>query len=98
MRVSFGSVLCAFLSFLILPISAQQFQGSVINNTLPFVPGSEITYFNILDANKKNTTLINYSSLTASGSRLIPSQIERAIVFIHGMLLFGGMAPAAAAS
>jgi len=87
MRASISSVLCVFLSFLVLPISSQQFQGSFINNTLPSVPGSEITYFNILDANKKNTTLINYSSLTGvSGGRLIPSQIERVIVFIHGML------------
>lgn len=88
MRVSISSVLCVFLPFLVLPISAQQFQGSVINNTLPIVPGSEVTYFNIIDANKKNTTLINYSSLTGvSGGRLIPSQIERVIVFLHGMLL-----------
>ena len=91
MRASIASVLCVLLSFLVLPISSQQFQGSFINNTLPSVPGSEITYFNILDANKKNTTLINYSSLTGvSGGRLIPSQIERVIVFIHGMLSMAG--------
>jgi hypothetical protein len=46
-----------------LTVHAQQYAGEVINNTLPSAPGSEITYFKILDSKGAGTTLINYYSL-----------------------------------
>jgi len=65
-------------------VDAQQFAGSVINNTLQTTPGSEITFWNMPDAAGKNTTLINYSSLTNAGQRLDPSAIQRVLLFVHG--------------
>lgn len=66
---------------------AQQYIGDAIPNSLPFVPGSEITYFRIKDTlNKnKNLTLINYYSHQLNGQRIVESQIQRAVVIIHGL-------------
>ena len=69
----------------IAKVHAQQFQGSFINNSLPNVGGSEVAFFNILDAKSRNTTLINYSSLSSSYARLSPSNIKRVIIFVHGL-------------
>lgn len=86
MRVHLGSVVSfALLGFNFDVARAQQFQGSIIPNSLPSVPGAELTYWNIPDANNKSTTLINYSSLTASGARLAPANIKRVVIFIHGL-------------
>ena len=63
---------------------AQQFAGTTINNTLPNVPNAEITYWNIPDVNNKATTLINYSSLNTTGKRLVPSAVQRVVIFMHG--------------
>lgn len=65
-------------------VLAQQFVGATVNNSLPAVVGAELTYWNILDANNKNATLINYSSLGSNGQRLTPSNVKRALVFMHG--------------
>lgn len=65
-------------------VLAQQFVGTSVNNSLPSVVGAELTYWNILDANNRNATLINYSSLGSNGQRLAPSNIQRALVFVHG--------------
>lgn len=87
MRVSITAALCALLTLTLIPfVHAQQFLGAPIaNQSLQGVPGSEITFWNILDKNKKNTTLINYSSLDLQGNRLVPSNIQRAVIFIHGL-------------
>ena len=98
MRVSFATALCAVLTVTcnIPAVLAQQFMGERIdtpggiNNTLGAVPGSEITYFNIKDPNRKNTTLINYSSLDLNSNRLTPSNVQRVVIFIHGLGRDGG--------
>ena len=79
--------LLAFVFAYALPASAQQYLGDVIPNSLPGVPGSEITYFRIKDTlNKnKNLTLINYYSHQLDDQRIVESQIQRAVVIIHGM-------------
>jgi hypothetical protein len=88
MPVSLVSALCALFSFIsiITPSFAQQFVGAVVNNTMPSVPGSELTYFNIVNKGNKDTTVINYSSLAQpDNSRLKPSDIQRAVIFVHGL-------------
>lgn len=86
MRAHLGGLITFALSALHFDHAyAQQFQGAVIPNSLPSVPGSEQAFWNILDANKKNTTLTTYSSLTTSGTRLTPSAIKRVVIFIHGL-------------
>lgn len=64
--------------------NAQQYTGAVVNNSYPNVPGSLVTYFNILDPNKKNATLINYLSLNSTGGFLPGSNIKRLFIVIHG--------------
>lgn len=80
----------ALLSVLTLSLStltdAQQFAGTSVNNSLPWVYGAEIAFFNIKDDNKKNATLINYSSTGSQGQRLNPKDVKRAVIFIHGQL------------
>lgn len=49
---------CALLS-LTSTGCTQQYAGDNVNSSLPTVPGSEVTYFNIKDPNGKKTTLIN---------------------------------------
>ena len=82
----FAAILTLVLSFVSV-VSAQQYVGDVINNSLPFVPGSEITYFRVKDTlNKnKNLTLINYYSHQLNGQRIVESRIQRAVVIIHGL-------------
>ena len=78
----------ASLFFILLNLNlslCQQFQGSVIPNQLTSVGGSEIAFWNIQDAKGKNTTLINYSSLSMSNARLVPSQTKRVVIFVHGL-------------
>jgi hypothetical protein len=71
---------------MITPSSAQQFVGSVVQNYMPSVPGAELTYFNIVNKGNKDTTIINYSSLAQpTNNRLKPSDIQRAIIFVHGL-------------
>jgi hypothetical protein len=64
-------------------VSAQQYAGETIPNSLPTTPGSKINFFNIPDAKGKNTTLINYFS-APGGKRQDESKVQRAIVMIHG--------------
>lgn len=66
-------------------VYSQQYQGSFINNSLPSVGGSEVAFFNILDHASRNTTLINYASLSNTRTRLVPSQIQCVIIFVHGL-------------
>lgn len=71
-------------------VSAQQYAGDNITNSLPKVPGSELAYFKIADPSGKtpkayNLTLTNYQSLQADGSQVDPKAVERAIIIIHGL-------------
>jgi len=67
--------------------AAQQYAGDKINNSLPYVPGSEIVYWRITDPAGKNNnlTLTNYQSLQTNGARLDSSQLQRLIIVIHGL-------------
>lgn len=67
--------------------SAQQYFGDTIPNTLPSVPGAEIAYFRIADPAGKNKklTLTNYYSHGKSNKRLVESNVQRAVVIIHGL-------------
>jgi len=71
-------------------VLAQQYAGDVIPNSLGSVPGSELVYFKIKEPNGKtpkayNLTLTNYQSLQTNGQRIVPSQIQRAVIIIHGL-------------
>jgi len=66
-------------------VSAQQYAGRYINNTLPAVGGSEIAFWNMKDANGKNVTFTNYASLNATGGRLLPANIKRVVLLVHGL-------------
>ncbi|KAL0260501.1 hypothetical protein SLS55_004190 [Diplodia seriata] len=79
-------LLSAQLLFGIAELSnAQQYAGENITTSLPVVPGAEITYFNIKDTNRKNTTLINYMSLNSTGQRPDPRALKRAVIVVHGL-------------
>jgi hypothetical protein len=89
--MQFASVLTTLGALFAAVASAQQFAGEVIDNKLPNVPGSEIAYFKIpgvQDSNSKkaaNLTLINYMSYGSNGKRLIGSNVQRAVIIIHGL-------------
>lgn len=80
-------LLCSIFASLLPSTFAQQYAGDVIPNSLPLTPGSELTYFRINDPAGKNNnlTLINYYSLQQDQSRLNPTQLQRAVVIIHGL-------------
>ncbi|KAK8257222.1 WSC domain-containing protein [Phyllosticta capitalensis] len=74
------------LSSLVSFSNAQQYVGSNFSSTLPGVPGTEVTFFNIKSPNNKNTTLINYASLNAANNgRPDPKKLRRAVIVIHGL-------------
>lgn len=75
----------ALLSCIAPIVSAQQFQGRLIPNSLPTVGGSEIAYWNVIDKKGRNMTLTNYFSLDGNGKRLTTSSVKRAVVIIHGL-------------
>lgn len=64
---------------------AQQYVGSSFSNSMPPVTGSEITFWNILDARGASTSLLNYQSLGTNGSRLSPLNVRKAIISLHGL-------------
>lgn len=65
----------------------QQYAGDFINSSLPGVPGSELAYFRINDpsGSNNNLTLINYYSHGTSNQRLVESNVQRAVIIIHGL-------------
>lgn len=88
MLPSFSSGLVALAVSFCGLASAQQYAGDYVNTSLPFVPGSEITFFKITDPTGKitnNMTLINYMSFNSSNQRPITSNIERAVIVVHGL-------------
>jgi hypothetical protein len=82
----FSSLLSVLTLSLSTFVDAQQFAGTTVNNSLPWVYGAELAYFNIKDENRKNATLINYSSTGSQGQRLNSQDVKRAVIFIHGQL------------
>lgn len=80
------ALVLAFLGFLGFG-AAQQYVGDFINNSLPYVPGAEITYFRIPDPSgkNKNLTLVNYYSHGKDGQRIAEANVQRAIIVIHGL-------------
>lgn len=68
--------------------TAQQYEGDTIDGRLPTIPGAEVAFFKIPDHSGKNNnlTLINYYSHGTNGARLVESNIQRAIIVIHGLL------------
>lgn len=80
-----NAVVAAFSVFLAIA-TGQEYAGDVIDTTLPGVPGAEITFWKIQDTNAKdNLTLINYINHGRDGKRLVPANIKRAVVIIHGL-------------
>ena len=68
-------------------VSAQQYAGDVIQNSLPAVSGAEVAFFKINAPNaQSNLTLINYYSHGRSGKRIVESNIQRAVIAVHGLL------------
>jgi len=68
-------------------VSAQQYVGTPIANqtVLEYIPGANITWFNILDPNNKTATLTNYVSFNSSGNYMAPSAMKRLVIVIHGL-------------
>jgi hypothetical protein len=77
----------AVVAALAARVLAQQYAGDVINNTLPTLNGAAINFFKIPDTTSKAggyATLMNYYS-APNGNRLIESQVQRAIIVVHGL-------------
>ncbi|KAK3674902.1 hypothetical protein LTR78_005246 [Recurvomyces mirabilis] len=84
--MSFAFAVLCFGAVLFGVASAQQYAGDFINTTLPGVPGSEIAYWKIRDGTKgSNLTLINYINHGRDGQRLVPANLKRAVIIIHGL-------------
>jgi hypothetical protein len=73
-----------YMVFLLTTAIAQQFAGEVIPNSLPAATGAQIAFFNVRDADGKNTTLINYYSFPG-GKQQDQTKVKRAVVVLHGM-------------
>lgn len=73
------------LHFAVTFSKGQQFVGQAFNNSMPGVPGAEITFWNIFDANKKNTSLLNYQNFGKNGARQDPKKVQKAVIIIHGL-------------
>ncbi|KAF2233729.1 WSC-domain-containing protein [Viridothelium virens] len=80
-RLSF--LACSFLS-----ATAQQYAGDTISAFLPTISRAEVAFFRIPDPTgaDNNLTLINYYSHGTNGQRIVESNIQRAIIVIHGLL------------
>jgi hypothetical protein len=72
-----------YVIFLLATAIAQQFAGEVIPNSLATATGAQIAFFNVRDANGKNTTLINYYSFPG-GKKQDQTKVKRAIIVLHG--------------
>lgn len=77
------------LVLLFTPIAfAQQYAGDIISADLPTLAGTEVAFFKIDDPSGKNNnlTLINYYSHGTDGNRIVESNIQRAVIVLHGLL------------
>lgn len=70
--------------------AAQQYAGDVISGSLPTVANAQVNFWRIPNPNgpghNDNLTLINYENLGTNGQRIVPSNIQRAVIVIHGLL------------
>ena len=68
--------------------AAQQYAGDIISAYLPTISDAEVAFFRIPDPSRANNnlTLINYYSHGSNGNRIVESNIERAVIVIHGLL------------
>ena len=80
-------LLLACISIIASVVFGQQYAGDVITTSLGYVPGAEIAYWKILDpiTGSRNHTLINYINHGSDGNRLVPSNLKRAVIIIHGL-------------
>lgn len=88
---TFGSELLFAVQTLVLTllsfnslVSAQQYEGDTITNSLPSVDNSEIAYFKIHNSAGQTGTVTNYYGLNSTGGRIVPSEVKRAVIFLHG--------------
>lgn len=67
---------------------AQQYAGDIISAFLPTIAGAEVAFFKIPDTTGENDnlTLINYYSHRSDGSRIVETDIKRAVIVLHGLL------------
>ena len=77
-----------FASCGFLLTAAQQYAGDVVSGLLPTISRAEVAFFRIPDPTGQNDhlTLINYYAHGTNGGRIVESNIERAIIVIHGLL------------
>lgn len=68
-----------------LLVTSQQYVGAAVANSLPTVPGSNLTFFAVKDAKNNKATFTNYLSLNSSGAYMPPSAMKRLLVIIHGL-------------
>ncbi|KAI7083197.1 hypothetical protein KC352_g41122, partial [Hortaea werneckii] len=81
-----AAVLYALVAILLGFAQSQEYAGDTITTTLPGVPGAEIAFWKIQDTKAKNNlTLINYINHGKDGKRLVPSNLKRAVIIIHGL-------------
>ncbi|KAI9686680.1 MAG: hypothetical protein M1820_010584 [Bogoriella megaspora] len=68
--------------------AAQQYAGDIISAYLPTIQRAEVAFFKIPDPTGKNNhlSLINYYSHGTNGQRIVESNIQRAVIVIHGLL------------
>jgi hypothetical protein len=69
-------------------VFAQQYAGDIISAFLPTIDGAEVAFFKIPDTTgaNNNLTLVNYYSHRSDGSRIVESDIKRAVIVLHGLL------------
>lgn len=77
-----------FISCNLFFATAQQYAGDTISAFLPTISRAEVAFFRIPDPSGENEhlTLINYYSHGRNGGRIVESNIQRAIIVIHGLL------------
>lgn len=77
-----------FLALCASFVTAQQYAGDTISAYLPTIERAEVAFFRIpdMDGENNNLTLINYYSHGTNGGRIVESNIQRAIIVIHGLL------------
>lgn len=75
-------------AFVLGVATAQQYAGDTISAYLPTIPGAEVSFFKIPDTTGENDnlTLINYYGLGTDNGRINESNIQRAVITIHGLL------------
>jgi hypothetical protein len=84
MRASFTSAVVAAAILGSPFVHAQQYAGDVIPNSLPKINNAEIAFWAMKSPTGRPLTLINYMSAPGN-KRQDPSQVQRAVIVIHGL-------------